>query len=373
MALLWSPKKWSAPIRYGLALALVTTAAGCNYLLPGVYGDSHYYFFSVAVLASALIGGVGPGLLATCLAGLASAYFFIYPFCSIRVESPEAGQRLAMFVVEGAITTVGHVIRSNRTPELVSTSARYGSAVALVAGASVLKLLFLPDVERHVPFTFFYSAIVATAWIGGAAPGLLATALSAVSLRYLLLAPSAPVALGHPELVLFALEATVLCLLTGTFRERLRETEAHLGRIFEDAPVGILILDGGTRIRKVNPAFRQFLGRLPTADNEIADVVHADSQPQVRAFLHRLTHERATANVEEIGFLNGPNLVWANLRGSRIQKDSGRAPICMVMAEDITERRRTEQALRETEARLHRGDRMEGSRSAGGRASARFQ
>ena len=166
-------------------------------------------------------------------------------------------------------------------------------------------------------------------------------------------------ALGHPELVLFALEATVLCLLTGTFRERLRETEAHLGRIFEDAPVGILILDGGTRIRKVNPAFRQFLGRLPTADNEIADVVHADSQPQVRAFLDRLTHERATANVAEIGFLNGPNLVWANLRGSRIQKDSGRAPISMVMAEDITERRRTEQALRETEARLQRGDRME--------------
>jgi len=148
-------------------------------------------------------------------------------------------------------------------------------------------------------------------------------------------------------------------LLTGTFRERLRETETHLGRIFEDAPVGILILDGGTRIRKVNPAFRQFLGTLPTADNEIADVVHADSQPQVRAFLDRLTHERAIANVAEIGFLNGPNLVWANLRGSRIQKDSGRAPISMVMAEDITERRRTEQALRETEARLHRGDRME--------------
>src|SRR5215471_4306518 len=91
----------------------------------------------------------------------------------------------------------------------------------------------------------------------------------------------------------------------GTFRERLGETEAHLGRIFEDAPVGILILDGGTRIRKVNPAFRQFLGTLPTADNEIADVVHADSQPQVRAFLDRLTHERPIANVAEIGFLNG--------------------------------------------------------------------
>jgi hypothetical protein len=59
--------------------------------------------------------------------------------------------------------------------------------------------------------------------------------------------------------MLFALEATGLCLLTTTFRQRLVETEAHLGRVFEDSPLCMLIIDGGPQILKANPAFRQLL------------------------------------------------------------------------------------------------------------------
>jgi K+-sensing histidine kinase KdpD len=85
---------------------MVAGAACCNYLLPPVYGESHYSFFSVAVLASALCGGMGPGLLATAVSALCSAYLFIAPFHSFRIEAPEAAQRLAMFVLEGTISLV---------------------------------------------------------------------------------------------------------------------------------------------------------------------------------------------------------------------------------------------------------------------------
>ena len=173
MSLLWSSQRRSAWVRYGFALILVAIAGGCNYLMPPVYGESHYFFFSAAILASALFSGLGPGLLATAVSALASAYLFIVPFHSFQLEAPEAAERLAMFIFEGAIISlVGHVIRENRTPELVSTWGRYASAVVLVAGAAVLKLLFLPSLERHVPFTFFYSSIVATAWVADAGPGL---------------------------------------------------------------------------------------------------------------------------------------------------------------------------------------------------------
>jgi hypothetical protein len=64
---------------------------------------------------------------------------------------------------------------------------------------------------------------------------------------------------GNPGLLLFGLEATGICLLTGTFRQRLVETEAHLGRVFEDSPLGTLIIEGGAQILKANPAFRQIL------------------------------------------------------------------------------------------------------------------
>jgi K+-sensing histidine kinase KdpD len=132
-------------VRYGVALILVGIAGCCNYLMLPMYGESHYFFFSAAILASALLGDLGPGLMATPVSALASAYFFIAPFYSFRIEAPEAARRLAVFVVEGAIiSSVGNIIRNNRTPELVSTWSRYSAAVVLVTGATVWKLLFFP-------------------------------------------------------------------------------------------------------------------------------------------------------------------------------------------------------------------------------------
>ena len=150
-------------------------------------------------------------------------------------------------------------IRDNRTPELASTLGRYASAVALVGGAAISKVVFFPALERHLPFTFFYSAIVATSWVAGTAPGLLATGLSAACVYYLFSGSTAETSPGNPGLLLFGLEATGICLLTGTFRQRLVETEAHLGRVFEDSPLGTLIIEGGAQILKANPAFRQIL------------------------------------------------------------------------------------------------------------------
>jgi K+-sensing histidine kinase KdpD len=211
-------------VRYGAALILVAIAACWNYLLPPVYGESHYSFFSVAILAGALFGGLGPGLLATGISSLTSAYLFIAPFHSFRIEAPEAAERLAMFVVEGAIiSSVGHVIRNNRMPELASALSRYSAALVLVASAAVWKLIFLPALERRVPFTYFYSAIVATSWVAGAGPGLVATALSAASVHYLFAGSTGVVAPGDPAVLLFALEATALCLRpSGCSREASR-------------------------------------------------------------------------------------------------------------------------------------------------------
>src|SRR5215475_6101227 len=112
-----------------MAVILIAIAGCCNYLMPPVYGESHYFFFSAAILASALFGGLGPGLLATAVSGFASAYLFIAPFYSFRMEEPEAVRRLAIFLIEGAvISLVGNLIRANRTPEIGSTLRRYACA-----------------------------------------------------------------------------------------------------------------------------------------------------------------------------------------------------------------------------------------------------
>jgi PAS domain S-box-containing protein len=322
VALFWSLRQRSAWLRYGLALILVAIAGCCNYIMPPVYGESHYFFFSAAILASALLSGLGPGLLATAVSALVSAYLFIAPFNSLRIESQEAAQRLALFVIEGTIiSSVGHIIHNNRTPELASIWCRYASAVVFVAGAVVLKVLFLPKLERHVPFTFFYSAVVATAWVAGAGPGLCATVLATVC-SYLLFLRPAPRTPGDPELVIFAFEATGLCLLTAIFRQRLVETEAHLGRVFQDSPTGMLILEGRERILKANPAFRQILHAdgVRFEGCSLTDLVDSDSRERVRAFLDCLIHRQGVAAVEEVCIIQETRTAWANLRGSWIRE-----------------------------------------------------
>lgn len=361
MSLLWSSQRQPAWVRYGAALILVAIAGTCNYLMPPVYGESHYFFFSVAILAAALLGGWGPGILATTVSALVSAYLFIAPFHSFRVEAPEAAERLAMFVIEGAIiSSVGHVIRYNRTPELISAMSRYGSAIILVAGATILKLLLFPSLEGQVPFTFFYSAVVATSWIAGAGPGLTAAALATATiyLVYLRKVTGSP---GDPALALFAFEATALCLMTAVFRQRLLETEAHLGRVFVDSPTGIVILERNAEILRANPAFRHILDadRFRLDGSSLIDFVHPDSREQFEAFLSRLNQQHSVDSVEEVCLTHNSSLAWTNMRGSWIREDSRKSQTCMVMVEDITERRRAEEALREAQIRLERGQRAE--------------
>ena len=361
MPVLWSSER-TAPVRYGAAVAMVAGAACCNYVLRPVYDESHYSFFSVAVLASALWGGFGPGLLATAVSALCSAYLFMAPFHSFQVEAPEAAQRLAMFVLEGTIISfVGRVIRNNRTPELVSTFRRYALAVVPVTGALIMKMVLFPGLERRLPFTFFYSAIVAAAWVGGAGPALLAAALSAACVHYLFSGPAGQTVPEESGLTLFVLETTVLCLLTANFRQRLIETRAQLGRVFEDSPLGVLIMDGGLRILRANPAFRQLLSadESQLEKRAVTDLVDPNSRERVRGFLDQLIRQQATVLAEQVRLINGTTLVWVNLYGSWIRKSAGRAQNYLLIVKDMTEQHRTEEALQETEARLQRGQRLE--------------
>jgi PAS domain S-box-containing protein len=184
--------------------------------------------------------------------------------------------------------------------------------------------------------------------------------LATVCIRYMFLRymPQPP---GDPGLALFALEATGLCLLTAIFRQRLVETEANLGRVFDDSPTGTLILKRGGRILKANPAFRQILraDKDQFEGRSFTDLVEPDSRERVQAFLDSLIQQQAVGAVEEVCLVQDTTTAWANLRGSWIRKSANSAPTCMVMIEDITERRKAEEALRETQFRLERGQRIE--------------
>ena len=97
----WSPprSRWFA---YGFAVLATVAAAGLRVPLKGVLGGSlPYVTFFAAIAASAAYGGRGPGLLATALGGLLSAWFLLAPAGSFRLAGSGEAIGLGLFALVG--------------------------------------------------------------------------------------------------------------------------------------------------------------------------------------------------------------------------------------------------------------------------------
>ena len=136
---------------------------------------------------------------------------------------------------------------------------------------------------------------------------------------------------------------------------KLRESEARFREVFEHAPSGMGVSGLDARILQVNGALCQMLGY---SEEELlgtawADVTHPDDVGASLARVERLQGDPGQCLEVEKRFLHrGGKVVWARLRISTV-RDSGGSPLYLVVhVEDITERRRAEDALRESEARF---------------------
>ena len=113
-------RRRSRAARYGVAVAAVGVALLVELLLSPLIGDrdvvAPFALFSVAVMASALWGGLGPGLLSTVLAALVGSYFFVFPQGSFAPDDFGEGSRLFLFVAEGILIAAlaGTMHRENR-------------------------------------------------------------------------------------------------------------------------------------------------------------------------------------------------------------------------------------------------------------------
>ena len=109
----------SLPLRYAVAVASVAFALALKTLLdPLSAQDAPFLLAFGAVMVSAWYGGLGPGLLATVLAGLGVDYFFLDPRGSFSGLGPEAAP-LAVFFLEGTLlsSVIGALRAARRRAE----------------------------------------------------------------------------------------------------------------------------------------------------------------------------------------------------------------------------------------------------------------
>jgi signal transduction histidine kinase len=172
--------------------------------------------------------------------------------------------------------------------------AQCAIAVACVVAATAIQWAlrsYLPG--PHV--LFFYPAVLAAAWLGGLAAGLLATALSSFAIAYFFLPPDFSAAISSPsdvlDLSLFSVLSVALVAFLVALRRALdqrecarREAEAMalqlereralVGAIIEHAPVGVLFASPDDVIQIRNAWVRRASwGRIPARHGDIAELV----------------------------------------------------------------------------------------------------
>jgi K+-sensing histidine kinase KdpD len=113
--------------------------------------------------------------------------------------------------------------------EALAAIAR-GLGVALLANLAALGLAFLLDPWLHQSvFVLFLGAVTLTAWYGGLAAGMVATACGALAYNYVLTDPVHSLVLpggGSVDLAVFGLVSLLITLLYVRLREARRREEA---------------------------------------------------------------------------------------------------------------------------------------------------
>ena len=136
---------------------------------------------------------------------------------------------------------------------------------------------------------------------------------------------------------------------------KIRQSDARFHEAFENAPVGMCLAGPDERLIRVNAAFCQMLGcsEQEMIGKNWVEFCHPD---ELAAALKRKDRvwqgSTGITEVERRYIHRNGTVVWANVRISPIRKSDGSPLYSVVHVEDITERRKSEQRLRETEERF---------------------
>jgi PAS domain S-box-containing protein len=109
---------------------------------------------------------------------------------------------------------------------------RYGIAVCSVLAAVIISLWPVLHL-RDAPVSLFLCAVILSAWLGGAGPGLLATALSCLAFNYYFVEPLYSFAIKSQEIPRFAIFA-VSALIAGSLSVAQRNATESLRRARDD-------------------------------------------------------------------------------------------------------------------------------------------
>jgi PAS domain S-box-containing protein len=384
--------------RYSLAPVAVAAALAARQALTVGFGTGlpAYITFYPAVMTVGLLGGLGPGLLATVIAGCVVDYWVLPPVGSFVIASPLDRLGMVIFVGMGlSVSVVTELYRRHR-----GKAATYDRQAALRASETRYRLLFEMITEGFSLDEILFDA-----------------AGRAYDLRYLAVNPAferqtglkADDIIGRTTLELFpqaepvwfefygkvvrtgepaSLEAWFgplnRCFQVNAFRfepgicgvvffditerkraeEALRQSQEWLRVTLASIGDAVIACDTGGRVTFVNPVAASLTG-WPAAEalgqpiEQVFRIINEQSRGPAEDIVARVLREHRL-----VGLANHTALVDRNGRetpiadsAAPILDDQGAVTGVVLVFRDVTEARRAEQELRDSEAALKEADR----------------
>ncbi|MDP6389965.1 MAG: PAS domain S-box protein, partial [Alphaproteobacteria bacterium] len=135
----------------------------------------------------------------------------------------------------------------------------------------------------------------------------------------------------------------------------LRESEERFRSLFEHAGIGMVLIDSRNKILQVNQSFADLLGypQNMLVGMSPTDITHPDDRREsAQAVRQWITGETWSVQLEKRYITRSGDVIWGQVTVSVIAQGDDGKPIAVAQIEDITDRRRAEKALRESEARF---------------------
>jgi PAS domain S-box-containing protein len=135
----------------------------------------------------------------------------------------------------------------------------------------------------------------------------------------------------------------------------LRESEERFRQIFENSPVGMTLVTPEFRFFSVNPAWVAMTGYSEEELLKLSfpDITHPDHIAGDREHIRDFIEGRIPVyNTEKRYIRKDGSILWGLLRVTTIRDPQGKLRFLAAQIEDITERKRAADALRESEGRF---------------------
>jgi PAS domain S-box-containing protein len=270
--------------------------------------------------------------------------------------------------------------RDPSSPTPMPTILRYGIAVLSVAIAIGLCFFLLQYFEAKLtPFLF---AVAATVWYAGSGPSVLAIVLSVLSLNYFFLRPVfsfSPISYADLVYLIFCISCALAVGWVSTVRRRteqelrqareeleakvvertasLRRSEAYLAEAQRLTHCGVTAYKGSTVFYGSEEIYRIW-GFDPAqgvpSRKVVLQRIHPDDRDRLNAEVERALAEKKRYSAAYRIVLPDGTVKHLESIGQPVFSTNGELVEVVATQIDVTERKRAEEALRESEAKIRR-------------------